>query len=301
MKKKLIVVFLGLIGLSILFGCDKMANVENLSTAVWEEISVEEISDEVIMKGSMADFDLKKKISENDYVFSGTIVSIKEFENSWTGDNGELWGPFSRTIIEVKLNKEYYGKILIKDNVIKVCYPHSLLLDFGYSVPLKKGGEYIFLSKMFSKDYIEERRNNIPESKSEIEKHADVIIGGIWNSLFPVQDEKVTVYHEYFYYDNDIMKRVLPYEPFETNKKTVSGTFENSNFIVFSKDDFEKAFLGLFEKPEKLPDADALKKIREEKYPQDFKEDSLSEEVLSRPLPPPAIDDFSYEGGEKNE
>lgn len=234
-------------------------SVKNVNAASWKEIP---IKDEKMLAHSYAsEFDLKKTITDADYVFEGTVVSRKEYEVDWVDDNGEQWGPFPSSVIEVKINKEYYGKSPVEDDIIRVYYPYSLSTVFNGSVIIEDEGEYVFITRALDEEFVKQRRKEVPEDKFEQEKYADVYISSPSYSLMPIDDGMVFMYHDYFEWDNRIMKKVESDVSIKTNKVSSSDLVDTGWFIALNEKDFDKSFSQLFERVEELPNADDLKKM----------------------------------------
>jgi len=230
--------------------------IQKTSAAVWTEVPIEEGGFAFTCR---SDFDLRWMIAgQQEYTnicfFSGTVVSLKEFEVSWTDDKGGEWGSFTHSIIEVKLNKEYYGKVSLDGDVIKVMFVGPISYNYDHSIHINEGGEYIFTGLIMDERYTAYKEKYVPEDKSESEKYADVVMGGLWNTVFAIDDGKVILYHGYFDHDNEARQKILPYDSVITDKLT-SGIYslETGDFIAMNMDDFEEAFLRLFENPENLP------------------------------------------------
>lgn len=234
-------------------------SVKNTNAASWKEIP---IKDEKMLAYSYAsEFDLKKTITDADYVFEGTVVSRKEYEVDWVDDNGEQWGPFPSSVIEVKINKEYYGKSPVEDDIIRVYYPYSLSTVFDGSVIIEDEGEYVFITQALDEEFVKQRRKEVPEDKFEQEKYADVYISSPSYSLMPIDDGMVFMYHDYFEWDNRIMKKVESDASIKTNKVSSPELIDTGWFIALNEKDFDKSFLQLFERVEELPNADGLRKL----------------------------------------
>lgn len=248
---------------------------ENISAASWKEVPIEEGKYEA--QGSMQEYDLKKIINEADYVFSGNIVDRKEYEVEWTDENGELRGPFSKSVIEVKINNEYYGESPVSGDSIRVYYPYSLSMDFKGSFAMEEGKEYIFVAKAFDEEFIERRKRETPDSKYEQEKYADVYISDACYDLLPVEDGNVYMYHDYFYWNDEVMDQVKSEEVVATEDVVEPDLIESGWFIALDEQNFENAFLQLFEKPEKLPNAEELIEIHKRKS-----EEAAYSEKISR-------------------
>ena len=241
-------------------------------TSVWEEVPIAR-SDIPNSLMSRSPFDLRAIITGstwyshdytyNTYVFSGTIVGMKEYLHSWTNDS-DKWGPFARAILEVKITKEYNGKSPVDGDIIKVVYPFSLSDVFNNCFHILGGVEYVFVGNwVLDEKYTDYITKYSPYNiGSDIEKHGDVIMGAPWCSLFPIQDDKVIFNHAFLLHDEAAMKNLLP---LDTIKQDIFTTPEVSfcdpmtmtgGFVVMNRDDFEEAFLKLFENPEKLPTSD---------------------------------------------
>lgn len=225
-----------------------------------KEVPIKGISDGVVtVNAARSAFDLKgiitgKDYNFNTYVFRGKIISRKEYEFSWTDDEGQEWGPFSRSILEVHVNKEYHGKSPVKGKNIRVLYPYSLSAVFNDSVNIEENSEYVFANAwVLDEKYTDYVAEYAPDDRFESEKYADVIMGSTWNSLFPIDKGKVMLYHGYFEHDEEAMGQVLPYDSVDTDKLTSPHSLESGDFIAMNMSDFEKNFLTLFEHLDQLP------------------------------------------------
>ena len=234
------------------------------SKALWTEVpigepvKVDSIWEPFDLRSIIMGYDVYDDYTFNTYVFKGTVVGVKEFENSWIDGVGNKWGPYTRSVIEVKVNKEYHGKSPIEGDIIRVMYNDSLSLIEEGSVHVKEGGEYIFannwvLDETFT---IYNEKYNPITLNSGTTKYADIIIGGTRYSLLPIEDEKVMLYHEFFNHDNNAKSKVLPPDSVKADLLTSgSDSLKNGFFIAMNMSDFEEAFMRLFENPEKLPTA----------------------------------------------
>lgn len=250
---------------------------KNVSAASWKEVPIEE--GKYVAQGSMQEYDLKEIVNEADYVFSGNIVDRKEYEVEWTDENGELRGPFSKSVIEVKINNEYYGESPVSGDSIRVYYPYSLSMDFEGSFPMEEGKEYIFVAKAFDEEFIERRKTETPDSKYEQEKYADVYISDACYDLLPIENGNVYMYHDYFYWNDEVMEQVIPEEAVAAEDVAEPELIESGWFIALDKQNFENAFLQLFEKPEVLPDAEQLMEIHKKKSEESAYVDKFRQET----------------------
>ena len=218
--------------------------------STWKEVPIQEGAYSVIRP--LPTFDLKKIVTNADYVFSGKVIGRKEYEAFWTDEEGKQWGPYSSSIIEVEVNHDYYGKSPVKGNVIKIHYADSLSTVLDDSVLIKDQGEYVFITRALDDKYVERRKKETPEDGSEPEKYADVYIPTLYYNLLPIDKGTVFAYYQYFSWDKDIVKKV------KSNVKTdkiPSDAIENGMYIALDRKEFDNAFNQLFENPEILPSA----------------------------------------------
>ena len=235
-------------------------SIENVSTSTWREVPIKD--GKSFANSYSTEFDLKKTITDADYIFCGTVVSRKEYEVEWIDDNGEQWGPFPSSVIEVKINKEYYGKSPVEGDIIRVYYPYSLSTVFDGSFIIKDNGEYVFISQALDEEFVQRRRKEVPDDKFEQEKYADVYISSPSYSLMPVDDEMVYMYNGYFGWDEQIMKKAKSEKSFKTDKMSSSELLETGWFVALDEKDFDRSFPQILENPEELPNADDLKNLR---------------------------------------
>ncbi|MCL2018960.1 MAG: hypothetical protein FWG70_04295 [Oscillospiraceae bacterium] len=239
----------------------------NEIAATWKEVPIKDATDvRTKVSSSRAFFDLRSLIKGensgdgyifNTFVFSGTIINLKEFQISWTDDEGEEWGPFSRSIIEVRVDKEYNGKTPVEGDVIRVLYPFSLSWDFDNSVRIKENGKYVFancwvLDETYS--HYNEKYNPVAVNDGSAD-YADVIMGSAWNSLLPIEDERVIFYHGYFEHDEEAKLKFLHHDSFKTDMLTSDSSLETGDYTMMNIKDFENEFSKLFEKQDALPTA----------------------------------------------
>lgn len=229
--------------------------------AIWRETPINDGA--YLAHGDVIEFDLRKTIKEADYVFSGTVVSRKEYEVEWTDENGEHWGPFLKSIIEVKVGKEYYGNSPVDGNIIKVYYPYGLSMVFEDSFLIEDSSEYIFVTQALDKEFTDLRAKTSPEDKFGQERYADVYISNSHSNLLSISDNTVFMYREYFSWDEKIMKQTKEGSAVTTDKILSAELLENNYFIALSRNDFDNAFAKLFDNSVKLPTADELKSLRE--------------------------------------
>lgn len=228
-------------------------------TIQFNKVEIKPAGDRINAYASRETFDLEAIITGNNHtfntiIFQGKITNLEEYEISWIDENNEQWGPYSRSIITVELSDIYHGKNPAKSNTIKVLYPNSLSLNFDKSVKIELNKEYVFsncwiLDNQY-RNYI--KNNNLNYYNNDISiNHADVIMGGAWNSLFPVENDSVTLYHEYFNSVDDIKSKTLPYDEKNAARLTNKDALKNGDFVSLKNTDFENEFDKLLKKFDK--------------------------------------------------
>lgn len=234
-----------------------------INTSVWKKTEIKNKA--YIANASMEKFDLKQTITESDYVFSGTVINREEFEVEWTDENGEEWGPFPSSIIEVKVNKEYYGTSPVKGNVIKVYYTYSFSTIFKDSFLIEDNNDYVFITRALDEEFVKQKENNNPEDKFEQEKYADVYISNTYSNLMAIENDTVYIYNEFFSENKDVMNKTIAKELAITDKVVSYDTIENEWFIALNLTDFNKAFSDLFKSQEELTTTNDFSKLQEDK------------------------------------
>lgn len=186
-----------------------------------------------------------EKYNFNTYVFKGKIVGMKEYDFSWIDEQNGNWGPFRRSVLEVEVTKEYGGKSPVEGKTIKVLYPHSLAVLERDSVSIDKDSEYVFTNcwVMDEKYYSYEKANYGRKYCSVLkELNADVIMGGAWCSLFPVENNMIYAYHEFF--DNyEGAKDIIVNATAATSKLTNPDALASGDYIALDGAKFDDMFI----------------------------------------------------------
>ncbi len=224
-----------------------------------KEVEIKNIPDGTITSIAVNEkFDMQKKLSGeyyNQYIFntttfSGEVIGMTEYESSWTDDNGEEWGPFSRVIIDVKVDKIYSGDIKANNGIIKVSSNVSLSEICKDSVRLKKGGNYVFVGCWQLDDtYFNYLDKYSPEAKNDISlQMANVTIGDIWNSAFPIENGNVIMYKDYVDNNKVFSEKAVDFKVVKTDKLTSADSLENGIFKAVKLDDFNAEFPKILDK-----------------------------------------------------
>ena len=227
------------------------------SNTVWKEVPIEE--GKFISKVEPLAFDLRQTIKEIDYVFSGTIIDRKEFEVSWIDENNEQWGPYRKSILEVKIGKEYYGTSPVKDDTITIYYPYSLSEVIEEYFSLKDSAEYVFLARFFDEEYYARKPSF---DKLDSQNYADVYISESLSGVMPIENGTVLLYHDYFVWDNDTMSKRRKKGSVRSNRISAETLLDNGWFIALDLRDFENAFSKLLGRADKLPTFKELNQLK---------------------------------------
>ena len=230
----------------------KAAKLKNETTTDFKlsKISVNEQNNQINSYETRGMFNLESVITgDNKYntiIVKGKIVDLEEYEISWTDENNETWGPFSRSIITVETDKIYHGNFKSKNKQIKILYPHSLSQVSDESVKIEKGKEYVFSNCwLLDEKYEEQNKDAIFYGYDKSIVLADAIMGGAWNSMMPVEGNTVTLYHEYLNDATDIDKKIIPFKTENAVRLTNSEALKSGYFISVDIDDFENYLSGI--------------------------------------------------------
>ena len=175
----------------------------------WNEVDIKLNDPNQHNMGLQKSFDLDRIINEADLVFSGTITDRKEYEVSWTDDNGENWGPFGNSVIEVTVNEVYYGQT--DRETLKIYFPYRFRQAGNGIFGLNDDQEYIFIANAFDDDYFAHLAES-PLDRTEPYKHADMYINGIRDNTMPIINGMVLPYMDFFKNNESILSMDIPYE-----------------------------------------------------------------------------------------
>lgn len=216
------------------------------------------------------EFNLKETSEEADYVFKGTVTKCEEFEVQWQDEKGEPWGPYPSSVVTVDISEEYYGESPVSGNSIKVYYPFAVSMKFLDGFTISEGYEYVFVTNALDEEFVENRNKNNPDDKFEQEKYADVYISDTMYDLMAVEDEKVLMYEDYCYCDEEIMEQTVTGDAVEEVVEEIEEiapaeeVIEKGDFVLLNIDIISDLLNRIFEYPEEMPDAKDLKGLHEE-------------------------------------
>lgn len=229
------------------------------SSTVWEEVPINEGTYNV--SATYSDFNLEKTFTEADYIFSGTIVGRTEYEVSWVDNNGEAWGPYPSSVIEVNVSDDYYGTSPVEGNIIKVYYPNSLSANIDGSFQLKEGNEYIFITQALDEEFIRKKAEESPDDKFEQEKHADVFISNARSNVISISDEGTLVYKGFFDDDSEILNQSSANQLYAFNNVLTDNTIASNDFLLLDKSVFDSSFANLISNREDVLTATNLTRL----------------------------------------
>ncbi len=254
----LVFLFLGSVVLTF-----AIANRSGYQNTIWKEVPIEE--GKTVINTIKNEFDLKNLITNADFVFSGIVVNRQEFEVSWHDDNGDNWGPFPSSIIEVKINEIYFGESPVGTETIKIYYPNSLSAQQEYSFNIVSNNEYIFVSKLLDEEFVKYKNKYAPDDKFNQEDYADVYIEDTSYNILPIKNGDVYFNKKYFSWDKDLLKQA---EVNITTKKEIAelGDFDNDWCISCKTNKFNKYFNKMLGEPEKLPNLEEADKYNRKLY-----------------------------------
>lgn len=80
----------------------------------------------------------------------------------------------------------------------------------------------------------------------------------------PVDGDDVTVYYEYFSWNNEFMNKSIPNKSIDSDEMTSLELIENESVLDFRKTDFDNMFSDLFVNSKDLPSAKDLDQLYEQ-------------------------------------
>ena len=77
---------------------------------------------------------------------------------------------------------------------------------------------------------------------------ADAVSGGIWCSIYPIENETVLVYREYFADMPDVLAQAQPINEIKSTSMPHVSEAHNDAIVALRYSVFEKAFIQLLER-----------------------------------------------------
>lgn len=182
-------------------------------------------------------FNLEEKLDKADYIFKGTITNCDEYDVEWQDENGEQWGPYTRSIITANISEDYYGESPVSGDSIKIYYPYSISTEFENGFDITEGKEYIFVTQALDSEFIENRNSQNPYDKFEQEKYADVFISDSGYDLMAIDNENIVLCNGYVEQTNEISDEILTGEAVSEIAEEVDideQFLQNGNFIAIN-------------------------------------------------------------------
>jgi hypothetical protein len=203
-----------------------------------------------ILKGYNRDFQ-DNLYPVNVFAFRGTVLSVKNYEVTWTGENDELQGPITTGIVEAKINYVYSETSPTVGETVRVRLPHcAMQMSSNSQAVLKEGGEFVFITQILDEKHERFIDNVAPDFRIEANKHADVVMGGKFAS-FAMENDVVAVRRSFFNHDERVSQMSLSQDSVRTanfseeNRRAFEG-----EALLLSVNDFDREFIQLVRNPE---------------------------------------------------
>jgi hypothetical protein len=175
----------------------------------WNEVDIKPNDPNQHGSPSLKPFELDVIVNNADLVFRGTIIDRKEYEVSWTDDNGQNWGPNGNGVFEVRVDEVYCGQTDRK--TLRIYFPSRFRQSGNGIFGLNDGQEYIFIANAFDNDYYAHLAEN-PLDRTEPYRHADMYINGTRENAIPIINDIVLPYYDFFKDNESVLAKDIPYE-----------------------------------------------------------------------------------------
>jgi len=223
------------------------------STTVWKEVPPKAPS---LGAAVSLPFNLKQKMIDSTLVFSGTVIGGKEYEVTWNNDQGFGLGPYRRSVIEIRINKVYFGSLPIHGNTIRMYNPYPLAMAYSPSCLIKDDGEYVFFTQVMDEAFVQRRNIAFSDDQSEPQNHADVLLFDTEYDLMPIDNGYVFMYPGFFFWNEEIMRHAQRGAEVKTDKFFPANMFEAGAYMALTREYFECAITALYDNLDKLPTTD---------------------------------------------
>lgn len=175
----------------------------------WNEVDIKPNDPNQHGSPSLKPFELDVIVNNADLVFRGTIIDRKEYEVSWTDDNGQNWGPYGNGVFEVRVDEVYCGQT--DRETLRIYFPSRFRQSGNGIFGLNDGQEYIFIANAFDNDYFAHLAENTLD-RTEPYKHADMYINGTRENAIPIINDIVLPYYDFFKDNESVLAKDIPYE-----------------------------------------------------------------------------------------
>ena len=233
-------------------------SADDESTTVWREVPITPPNELATVERSYYEFDLRKLIAEGDFAFLGTIVACKEYEVSWVDEAGYQVGPIRQSVMEVRIDRIYHGTSPVDGDTIRVYYAIPISWQGSNEAQIRDGASYVFVTKVMDEAWVTYKKEHYPEDRNEHENHADVLSYGPMINMFPVENGTVFLRCDWFLHKPDVLARRISVPSDLVPIELLEYQFS----IALSIEDFEAAFLELYENSESLPTLAELNDLR---------------------------------------
>lgn len=238
-----------------------MAGVLLCACGIWYAMPVKMIpkvfpSSSPVFHAQRSVFDLSDILSGcngqiNTIVFVGIIKTIRTYDISWKNDLSEEEGPFEESLLTVEITRTY-GTHLPKDKTITILYPYPLATEEADAATLMEGQEYVFTNCWNIDEAYAAYCNKLDPSgswgKDPMLSKADVVSGAVWCSIYPIENETVLIYRDYFADMPDVIAQAQPAREIQSTAMPRLSEAHKDAIIALRYDVFENAFIQLLEK-----------------------------------------------------
>ena len=182
----------------------------------------------------------------NNEIFSGTVTKIDDEIVSYYNDNGEI-SLRKNTIIHVIVDDVYKGNISKPGKELKILNIYgegSPNINIDNTILINKGDKYIFINSWDIDDkyyaYCSDNGIELNSEETIVLDKADIIMGGAWCSLLPIENETVFIHQEYVKAIEAEQNVVLP--TVQTKSDLLISDGQSSEYVAISIDIFENIF-----------------------------------------------------------
>ncbi len=187
----------------------------------------------------------------NTSVFAGMIKTIRTYDVSWKNDLSEEEGPFEESLLTVEITRTY-GTHLPKDDTVTVLYAYPLAAQEADAAALMEGQEYVFtncwnIDEAYAA-YCSKQDPSGSWKKDPMLSKADVVSGAVWCSIYPIENETVLIYHDYFAEMPDVIAQAQPARDIKSTAMPRLNETHEDVIIALRYDVFENAFIRLLER-----------------------------------------------------
>ncbi len=209
-----------------------------------------------VSHGQRTPFDLQNILTGhngeiNTIVLAGKIKRIHTYDVSWKNELSEEEGPFEESLLTVEITK-VFGNHQYKSGTINILYPYPLAIEEADAATLNEGQEYVFTNCWSIDDaysaYCDKQDPAGNWEKDPMLSKADAVSGAVWCSIYPIENETVFIYRDYFADMPDVLAQAQPASEIKSRSMPNLSEAHNDTIIALQYDVFENAFIQLLER-----------------------------------------------------